>query len=311
MSGNEFIEQLVSLIDRTALPAEVDVVRVRRLTNEENEQRLLRLINSVAEGAGENWRQRDIIYGRDRIMVRLPGPARAAANGLSGSMVVSRGLAPMEHLIGADDRDEVFRDPIRRIAERLELTQYIGGGEVLRFEKLWRIKAAAADPKGKVTDPVLCRAVGAFRHVVRDLPVWGAASAVVATAAQAELDKVQIHARLTMPGHVDRVRVIPPGEAATLVLRQLSGLMSGNGRQFADAATPTSFQFGYFALGKRTAQPYLAPAYIAMVEVQGNVEGEPDARLGHVAVVGGGEKDYLQFSRVGSEAQSDMRPHEG
>src|SRR5207237_503448 len=48
MSGNEFIEQLVSLIDHTALPAEVDVVRVRRLTKEENEQRLLRLINSVA-----------------------------------------------------------------------------------------------------------------------------------------------------------------------------------------------------------------------------------------------------------------------
>jgi len=42
-----------------------------------------------------------------------------------------------------------------------------------------------------------------------------------------------------------------------------------------------------------------------MVEVPGNVEGEPDARLGHVAVVSGGEKDYLQFSRAGNAARND------
>lgn len=308
MPNSEFVERLVSLIDRAVLPAEADVVRVRRLSTEENEQRLGRLIDSVAEAAGDNWRQRDVARGRDRIIVRLPGHARAIAHGPSGSMAVSRGLAPMERLIGADDRDEVFSDPIRRMGERLGLTRHVGRDESLRFEKLWRIKAAAADREGNATDPVLCRAVGAFRHRVNDLPVWGRASAAVATAAQAELDKVEIHARPTIPGRIDRIRVTPPEEAATLVLRQLSGLMPGNGRQFADAARPISFQFGYFALGKRTAQPYLAPAYVAMVEVQGNVEGEPDARVGYVTVVGGGERDYLQFSRVGSDAHTDMRP---
>ena len=202
-----------------------------------------------------------------------------------------------------EQRLEALTNALRQLSDRLHLSDHIAQGESLEFERLWRIKACATDREGHSTDPVLCRAVGAFRHVVGGLPVWGAASAVVRAAAHGQLDKVEVHARHTVPGPVDRVKVLPPEEAAVLVLRQLSGLQPGGEREFGDQAQPVSFQLGYFALGKRKSQPYLAPAYVALVEVQGENEGEPEGRLGHVAVVGGAEKDYLQFARFGAEPQ--------
>lgn len=305
MPDTEFVERLVSLIDRERLPETADVLRVRELSEQENEQRLDRLVSMCAQVSGENWRQREITRANGRVIMRMPSQARAVAHAVSGSMQVNRGFAPMDQLIGADDHDEALTGAVRELSERLHLNGYVGQGESLEFEKLWRIKACAADREGHSVDPVLCRAVGAFRHVVGGLPVWGAASAVVSAAARGQFDKVEVHARQAVHGPVDRVKVLPPEEAAVFVLRQLSGLTPGGEREFGDQARPVSFQFGYFALGKRKSQPYLAPAYVAMVEVRGEGEGQSEGRVGHVAVVSGAEKDYLQFARTGVEPQGN------
>ena len=307
MPNNEFVERLVALVDRERLPDSAAVMRLTPPDPERAEERLNRLVDTFAEAGGEQWRQRDAVRTEETITIRLPGNARAVAFAASGSMMVSRGWAPMEQLIGADSGEKELADTVTGSADRLRLAEQVGASESLDFEKLWRIKACGADQKGTMAEPVLCRAVGAFRHVVRGLPVWGPASAVVTVAAGGGLDRVEIHARQTVEP-VDEVRVLRADEAAVLVLRQLGGLLPGGDRDFSDLARPVSFQFGYFALGKRKAQSYLAPAYVAMVEVQGAGEGEDrEGRLGYVAVVNGAEKDYLHFARAGGEPKADSR----
>jgi len=308
MPDNEFVERLVELAGRERRPDTAAVVRVAPPDPERAEKRLNRLVDVYAEASGEKWRQRDSVRTEETISIRLPGNARAVAFAASGSMLVTRGWAPMEQLIGADGDDQKLAGTVVDAAGRLRLTEQIGAGESLEFEKLWRIKAGAADRNGTAAEPVLCRAVGAFRHVVRGLPVWGPASAAVTVAAGGGLDRVEVHARPTVEEPVDEVKVLRPDEAAVLVLRQLSGLLPGGDQDFGDLARPVSFQFGYFALGKRKAQSYLAPAYVAMVEVEGTGEnGDREGRLGYVAVVNGAEKDYLHLARAGGEAKADHR----
>jgi len=308
MPDNEFIDSLVALTDRERTPETADVIRIAPLSVERTEQRLNRLVDTFAEAAGEQWRQRDPARADGSVAIRLPGSGHAVAYAASGSMVVNRGLPPMEQLIGEDEDEKALTQTITGVVERLRLSEHIAAEESLEFEKLWRIKAAGADNEGHSTRPVLCRAVGAFRHVVRGLPVWGPASAVVSVAAGGQLDRVEVHARQTAGEPVDVVRVLRPEEAAMLVLRQLTGLLPSADRDFSDIARPVSFQFGYFALNKRKSQTYLAPAYVAMVEVQGvGEEGEREGQLGYVAVVNGGEKDYLQFARSGNEARALSR----
>ena len=77
-------------------------------------------------------------------------------------------------------------------------------------QRLWQIKAAAGDRKGKVVDPVLFRIVGAFRHYVLDLPVWGPASVAVKLAGDASLDSLTIQIREASGERIDEVRTISP-----------------------------------------------------------------------------------------------------
>ena len=53
--------------------------------------------------------------------------------------------------------------------------------------------AGAGDAHGTTVPPVLCRAVGAFRHYVDDIPVWGPAAAALTIPGDGGLDRVALH----------------------------------------------------------------------------------------------------------------------
>jgi hypothetical protein len=144
--------------------------------------------------------------------------------------------------------------------------------ESLTFERLWQIKASAADREGKTTiSPVVCRVVGAYRHIAGNLPVLGAASVAVKVAGGGALDSLTVHLRPTSGERVEWAPILRPDDAARLVVRQLATLMGQSKIPFTELARPERMEFGYLSLGKRTSQRVLAPHYIATISIDGHV----------------------------------------
>jgi hypothetical protein len=199
--------------------------------------------------------------------------------------------------------DALFPDPelvdslaprVVKMYERLGLSQWPHVGEHFAFERVWRIMAGAGDAGGTIVPPILCRAVGAFRHYCDGLPVWGPPAAVVSLAGGDALDTVTVQVRSTSGEVIDRVPVLRPEVAAREAMRQLVGLVRGAKQEFFELARPTGFSFGYLSLPKRKAQELLAPVYVATVTTEGH---EP---MNHMVVVPGSEKEYLPIRRAGT-----------
>ena len=298
--AKNLIKSLAGMVE--GLPERVDVLELRRLTPGEIGLRINELLSATAHACAREGKEGDWVVGDDHTLVRLPSGGMATAHHASGAVSVSAGLAPMKHLFEGKQDRKTLGGLVDEVAGGLELERWVGRDEHLEFERLWTIKAAAAAPRGEMTDPVICRAVGAFRHIVGKLPVWGAASAVVKVAAGGRLDHVSVRVRPTSGEIVDSVSIIRPDLAATQALRQLSGLMAGSETPLEELAKPVSFDFGYFSLGDRKTQSYLAPAYVAVVQIEG------EESFNHLVVVGAGEKDYVPFARIGTDPTSGVGP---
>ena len=93
----------------------------------------------------------------------------------SGAIALKAGLGPMEHLIGENADKEALTQSVAAAAKRLLVDRMASQGEKLQFERLWQIKAAGINSVGVRGRDVVCRAVGAFRRYLHDLPVWGRA----------------------------------------------------------------------------------------------------------------------------------------
>ena len=293
MSSKEFIEQLTEMAPR--VPDQTEVLALRRLSVDEVHARTRRFLSMTADATGRTGEEGDWVVGPDHTLVRLPNGGHAVAYHASGSMTVRAGLEPMSNLFTEPRELENLTGHVEEVAKRVELDMWTGRDERLEFEKLWQIKASATDPRSATVDAVTLRAVGAYRHFVGDVPVWGQASAVVKVAAGGQLDQLEMHVRPTSGDIVDRVAVLPPDQAARAVLEQLSGLVTGSELDFTDIARPVAFLFGYFSHGKRKSQRYLAPAYVAMVRTEG------EESLNHLAVVSATEKRYGAFARIGAD----------
>jgi hypothetical protein len=202
----------------------------------------------------------------------------------------------MESLFQHPREHESLVKMVEATAAKLQFKSWIGPGEALNFERLWQIKAAAGDRKGAVTKPVLCRAVGTYRHMVADLPVWGPASVVLKLAAGLTLDSLTLQLRAVTDRVIEQARIVPPDEAARQVLHKMNGLMSGSKLQFSDVAAPLWFRFGYFSLSKRKAQRLLAPVYAAALHTEG------EETFNYLAVVPASDKSYLPLDGCISEA---------
>ena len=167
--------------------------------------------------------------------------------------------------------------------DRLGLYSLVPDGHALDFERLWRIKAAGGDAKGVLTNPVLCRAVGAYRHSIDGIAVLGRASMTAEVAGDASLTRVVDIAMRHVSGdgggkRIGEVAVSGGGDAATSVVTQLHRAF-GKGKTGDVRFTAEAFEFGYLSLGRRRQQSALAPFYVARISVDHGPEAEATAHV--------------------------------
>jgi hypothetical protein len=292
MPNDAYIEQLAGLAG--TVPTEAAVYALEPPSSTAVATRLQRLIEAVAEITQRPSDRRSAEVTADRTFVHLPDGGRAVTYHASGAVTVRTGLAPMDALFPEPEPADKLAPRVLKMSERLGLSRWVRAGERLSLERVWRIMAGAGDAQGTTVPPVLCRAVGAFRHYVGDVPIWGPAAVVVSLGGRDALDSVTVHVRSTSGEVVDRVPVLKPEVAARDVMRQMLSLVRGGKQEFTELARPTGFSFGYLSLPKRKAQELLAPVYVATLTTEG------DDPMNHLVVVPASEKEYLPVRRVGA-----------
>lgn len=268
---------------------EASVYRIEPYSLDELEAAAARLANRVA-GHKEDSKSR-VLRGKGRSDLLLGDGFRARAYHPSGAIAVKAGLAPMEHLIGEKADKTVLTEASVATAKRLGLDTIGSSGENLGFERLWQIKAAGMNRDRVRGREVVCRAIGAFRRYLGDLPVWGRASVVLELAAGNKIGGVGVDWRRIEATPIDRTKVLDPERAAHAVLADLNGRLPGG--EFGDKDFEvTMFSLGYLSLPKRRVQGAFAPVYVAMLGRRGW------STMNHVVVVNGSEKIYEDMCRL-------------
>jgi hypothetical protein len=290
----DLIDRLVATDQK--IPDRIEILALRQHTIDDVERRLRRLLSITGESFGKGLDRADWRRERDRTVIHLPHGGRGAVFHASGAMKIWMGLAPMEHLYDrAPDLDALVEE-IKVFEERLRLSQWAGPDDRIEFERLWQIKARGATPEGKFADPILCRAVGAYRRFAREIPVWGAASASIKIGGGQTLDAIDIQIRETTGEAFAEAAVLPPDRAARNVVAQLRALMGTSKVDLGEVARPTPLRFGYISLGRRKAQRVLAPVYLTTIDL------EAEEKQGYVFVVSATEEPFLRVAPAGSDA---------
>lgn len=300
----DLAERLATMIDN--VPETVPVVQLARPSADDIRRRLDGLMAPVAELTGTRPAELKAEVGPARTVLRGPAGTRAVGFHASGSMLVRRGLAPFDELFESDPGDDELTGMVEQTAERLGLHKLMPDGERLGFERLWRIKAAGSDREQRRSEPVLCRAIGAYRHQLHGLPVYGRASATVELAGKGRLVSTSVSVRRfagDAGGEVVRETPVRRKDAAaedvaTRLVKAFGGLDELAGTELV----AESFRFGYFDLGRRREQALLAPFYVASVAVHGK-----DEHSAHLIVVPGSDEQFVRLP-VGHRSSSTHRP---
>lgn len=295
MDRNNFIESLMSKLE--SVPDKAEVFELKTPDIDVLHRRGQQLMSGIADHSSCNVERGDWISHSDSTFVRLPRGASAVFFHASGAMQLNTGLAPMEALFDKMQQDEQLRKIVQGVAKKLNIRQWVSETEELRFERLWKIKACAADRDGNATEPVLCRAVGAYRHYINDLPVLGAASVAVSIANEGQLDSLSVMARQNSGKVIDSVKPISPEQAADKVLQRLQRQMGNNKLSMEHVEVTQPMQFGYLSLGKRKAQHILEPAYVVSL----SINGQEDAQ-GYMFAIEGTDSPYMPLTIKGEEA---------
>jgi hypothetical protein len=290
------------LIERIAagmadVPERAEVIKLHQHTTDELEERAKRLLATVGEAFGLPVGRADWVMRNGQTVVRMPERAWAMIHHASGAMKVTAGLEPMEALFEGKTDQAGLTKVVESAAARLNLRDFIARNEAVSFERLWSIKAAAADRDGKVATPVLCRIVGAYRHFVRDLPVWGPASIALKLAGGGRLDSISVNMRETTTEVVDRPGVLKPEQGARSIAMQLQTLMGQSKINLEEVARVDWVRFGYLSLPGRKTQSVLAPVYVAAISITGQEEAQ-----GYVLAASATEQTYLPLEPRGNEA---------
>lgn len=295
MKKNAFIDKLIGSLE--SIPAQADVIELKQPNIDDLHRRGRQLLSLIGHNCGCNFERGDWTEQHDSTLVHLPQGGNAVLYHPSGAMQLTTGLAPMENLFSKLESKAQLTKLVEQSARTLNIKQWVSESEELRFERLWQIKAAAGNPEGKVVAPVLCRAIGAYRHYVNGLPVLGAASVAIKVAAEGELDSLSIMARQTSGKAIDRIKTIPPEQALQRVYQQLERLMGRSKMPLTEVAMPQSIQFGYLSLSKRKGQRVLEPTYVVSV----NIEGQEEAQ-GYLFTIAGSDTPYMPLALIGEEA---------
>jgi len=290
-------KQLIEKMADTAgqIPSHAEVFAVRQYSLEEIHRRAKRFLAIASEVCEQPTDRGDWVQQDNRTLVRLPMGGRAVFHHASGAMKLTTNISPMEALFPKVEAKESLVRLVEATAERLRIGEWAGARESLSFERLWQIKASAADRNYRAIEPVLCRIVGAYRHVVGKLPVWGAASVAVQVAGTGALDSVSVQIRESTGEPIDWAPVVRPDVAAQQVLTQLSGLMGKSNVPLSQLVVPQWFGFGYISLNKRKSQRVLAPHYVAAIAIA----GQPEAQA-YQFVVPATERTFLPLCQAGN-----------
>jgi hypothetical protein len=295
MEYKKLMEKLCACASQ--VPTHAEVLGLRQHPVDELERRAKSFLSTLGDACSHPMDRGDWITEESRTLIKMPMGARAVLYHASGAMEIHTGLNPMESLFQENIDDKPYLTKlVESVAARSKLREGLSPNNRLEFERLWLIKAAAGDREGKVVRPVLCRAIGAYRQFVGQLPVLGAASVAVKVAVQGQLDSLSYRIRETTGEVIERAELSRPEQAARQVLRQLQALMGKSKGNLDEAAKVQSFQLGYISLSKRQAQRVLAPAYLAAISIAGQ------ERQAYLFAVPATEVAYLPLSFLGTEA---------
>ncbi|MDM0042108.1 hypothetical protein QTH89_01530 [Variovorax sp. J22G21] len=294
MDINALMESLAS--SRLDVPAELGILELRRASIDELQRRLRKFLKAGGEACDRNLDRGQWTTHEDRTLVRLPQGAHAVVYHASGAVKLAAGLAPMEWMFKEIESREALTGRAEGFVKLLGLHDNLGRGETLAFERLWQIKASAADRSGKAIAPVLCRAVGAFRQHIDGVPVLGPASVAVQIAAEGVLDSLSLLMRSPSGEVFEKAKVLHPERALRQIGQQLAARF-GQAKGEVSVESRDGLRFGYLSLPKRKSQRLLAPVYMATIEVAHALE-----RQAFVMVVPATEKSYLPLDLPGAES---------
>lgn len=281
----------------TEIPGEIDILELRRSSIDELERRLRRMLKIGGEVCDANFERGSWSTLDDRTLVRLPQGALAVLYHASGAVKLTSGRGPMEALFTDIEAKSVHIERAESLLASLGLREtLLGRGETLTFERLWQTKAAGADPSGKTVDPVICRAIGAFRQHIEGIPVLGPASVAVQMAGGGALDGFSTLVRGPASEVLVRAKVLHPERAVRLIGQQLKERFGSN-KGDVKLESRDGMRLGYLNLPKRKAQRVLAPVYLASIEVTHELESQA-----FVIAVPATERSYLALDVPGTES---------
>ena len=277
-------------------PGRADVLALRQFTQDDVRARATRFIALLREVDACSRDHASFTTRDERTVVQLTGGGRAVVYHASGALQFSAGIAPLEAPFARVEERETLIRLVGEAAQRLKVSEWAGDAGALAFERLWLTKAQGADPNQRLSEPVLFRATGAYRHAIDGIPVLGAASVAIRLAGDSLLDALQVRIRPGIAETLDSAIVTPPETGAQLIARNLLSVL-GNAKERlpADAIQVEAMRFGYLDLGKRKAQRVLAPVYLAQVQVRHRLETQA-----YVFAVPATERVYQELPLFGT-----------
>ena len=296
MDLNKLAESLSSMQQK--VPDEVAILELRRMHVEDIHRRLKKLLRNADDVCGFPLERGHWVRHDDRTLVQLPGNAYAVVYHASGALKLWSGVAPMDKLYKEMPNLDSETARAREVIKGMGLADQLPRGQSISFERLWQLKAAGADRSGKMSEPVLCRTVTAFRHMIDDVPVLGAASLAVKLTGDGSVDTLSMQIRNTGAEVLDRAKIVHPERAIRQIVQQVKDKFS-HLKEGADVHVEADkgLQFGYMSLPKRKIQRLLAPAYVASISVSHELE-----RQAFLIVVPATERAYMEFNPPGHES---------
>ena len=303
MTEKEFIQKLADTVKD--VPTSVAIPSLRQYSPALAQSRAERFSRLMAKNDERFASKSDRVVQPHRTLYRLAQNARLEVHHASGDLRFVAGLGPMESLFKKLESRDVLIRSLDETARKLDLRQWIGQHEDLSFERLWQIKAASVDRQGKTTEPVLCRAVGAYRHHIAKIPVLGAASATVKLAGNGEIDAVSVSVRETAEQRLGSERVSRVDDAARQLYAQLVSLMGQSKIPPHELATPQWVRFGYLAQSRRQAQRALIPVFMAAIDIK-----TEDTAQGYILTVPATGNPFLIPSLRGADLPAELERRE-
>ena len=280
------------------LPHRADVLALRPFTRDDVQARASRFLGLLQEADACAHDRANLVVRDDRTLIQLAAGARAVLYHASGALQFSSGLPPLQAAFARVEGREALTRLVEAAAARLRLREWAGDSSTLAFERLFVSRGQGADPNRKLSEPVLFRATGAYRHSIGGIPVLGAASVAVTLAGDATLDALALRIRPGVAETLDTAPIIAPELAARQVARNLASVL-GNAKERLPGGVVVSqtMRFGYLDLGKRKVQRVLAPVFVAQVVLRHRFETQ-----GYVFAVAATERPYLELPLFGTEA---------